>query len=49
MPDRPDMFFSGQIVEMDLLLFAYDRTGFRGVAAQLKGLRLIGGAIRGIN
>jgi hypothetical protein len=29
--------------------FAYDRDGHHGVAARLKGLRLVGGAIRGIN
>jgi hypothetical protein len=49
MPDRPDMFFAGQIVEMDMVFFAYDKTGFRGVGAHLKGLRLVGGVIRSIN
>jgi hypothetical protein len=48
MPDRPDMFFSGQTVEMDMLFFTY--AGIRcGVGARLEGLRLVGGAIRSIN
>jgi len=53
MPERADAFFAEQSVEMDMQFFAYEGDGRQphvlGVGAHLKGLRLVGGAIRSSN
>jgi hypothetical protein len=51
MPERPDMFYAGQTVEMDLVFFAFEHMNIcrdvnRGVQALLKGIKFIGGFAR---
>lgn len=52
MPERPDMFYSGQTVEMDLVFYAAQFTITprgavqRAVGAELKGIKFLGGFVR---